>query len=81
MNNRNFESSHPFCKENIKAIARILNISEDEVEKNKHLFAAIDPYMGKCIRYLAQIDQEPELKVSAASSLDYIAHFKQSAFE
>lgn len=80
--NKNFiESEEVFIPhKTIKSLAKIFNISESEVRKNKHLFCNIEPYIAQSIEYLSEIDSD-NLKLSAALSLNYLINYNESAFE
>ncbi len=69
-----------FSKETSQALAKLLNVPESEVVKNHHLFEKINPHIKNCLNYLSKIDND-DIRISAAYSLDYLIHFKESAFD
>ena len=69
-----------FSKETSQALSKLLNIPESEVTKNSHLFSRINPHVKNCLNYLSKIEND-DVRISAAFSLDYLIHFKESAFD
>jgi hypothetical protein len=68
-----------FPKEITPILAKIFNLSEDEIVKHSHLFLRINPYVKNCLNYLSKIEDD-NMRISAAYSLDYLLHFKESVF-
>ena len=69
-----------FSKETSQILAKLLNVPESEIIKNYHLFSRINPYIKNCLNYLSKLETD-DVRISAAYSLDYLIHFKESAFD
>lgn len=73
------DKNDPFVAQDLcQILSKILQISEEEVRTNLHLFEKIDDNTRNCLYYLSEINDQ-NLKISAALSLEFLAKFKKRA--
>jgi hypothetical protein len=60
-------------------VAKVFNLNHNEVKNNLDLFTRIDPVFRNCLFCLSKIENR-DMKISASMSLEFLVHFKKSAF-
>jgi hypothetical protein len=77
-NSNNYFKNHHFLtnSEICFVMSKILNVAEQEVSKNIHLFQKIDHYTINCLYYLSKMNETQD-KISAIHSLEFLYNFNK----